>query len=458
MYDFVVRAWPVIFPNEPYVDGKHIALLCAALERCYNGEIRNLIINIPFRHMKSLLVNVFLPAWVWTKSPQKKFICTSAIENNVVRDSLLCRDLVSSDWYCERFGELLRTDRNTTVMYKTIAGGHRYAVTMGGGIIGEGGDWVLTDDPQKASEIYSDKIREKSNQDYRDAVSTRVTPDGCRIIIMQRLHHADLSGEMQKNGTYKLICLPVEYEGERYRFDDFTELNDWRTDEGEALWPERFGPEWIAEQKNELTAKGVAGQLQQRPAPLEGAIYKRDWFTNRYIPREVEVIARYISWDTANVATETAAYSSGIVLDLLVDYRVFVRFVSRKRMEFPQLEHEVTALSGRYMDKLKNIVIEYKASGVQVVQSLKQTADESISKLVTPFKPQGDKIVRGHEASKWAEKQMVVFPPPSDEFPWLYDFEEEIFNAPNTEFMDQFDSLNQGILYLRNYLQQGLRR
>ena len=35
----------------------------------HRGEIRNLLINVPPRHMKSLLVSVFWPAWEWIRWP-----------------------------------------------------------------------------------------------------------------------------------------------------------------------------------------------------------------------------------------------------------------------------------------------------------------------------------------------------------------------------------------------------
>ncbi len=39
------------------------------LEAVTYGQIRNLLINVPPRHMKSLLVSVFWPAWEWIPPP-----------------------------------------------------------------------------------------------------------------------------------------------------------------------------------------------------------------------------------------------------------------------------------------------------------------------------------------------------------------------------------------------------
>ena len=53
---------------------------------------------------------------------------------------------------------------------------------------------------------------------------------------------------------------------------------DPRTQPGELLWPERFGPKEIADLKISLGSYAAAGQLQQRPSPAGGGIFKRHWF------------------------------------------------------------------------------------------------------------------------------------------------------------------------------------
>ena len=138
------------------------------------------------------------------------------------------------------------------------------------------------------------------------------------------------------------------------------------------------------------------------------------------------------------------------------DYRLFIREVYRDRLEFPQLEYKVEELASKYKDRrdLHDIIIEYKSSGVQVVQSLKQTSD--VGDYIVMYTPKGDKIARAYEAAKWCEKGMVILPPPSEDFPWMLDFEEELFKFPNSKYKDQVDAFSQLIDYLSHYLQQGL--
>jgi hypothetical protein len=60
--EFVVQAWAVVEPSTPFVPGWHIDAIIEHLEAVSFGHIRNLLINVPPRHMKSLLVSVFWPA------------------------------------------------------------------------------------------------------------------------------------------------------------------------------------------------------------------------------------------------------------------------------------------------------------------------------------------------------------------------------------------------------------
>jgi hypothetical protein len=61
--EFVRQAWAVVEPSTPFVPGWHIDAIVEHLEAVTRGQIRNLLINVPPRHMKSLLVSVFWTDW-----------------------------------------------------------------------------------------------------------------------------------------------------------------------------------------------------------------------------------------------------------------------------------------------------------------------------------------------------------------------------------------------------------
>ena len=453
---FVVDAWPYVEQTTVYVDGWHIRMLCDYLQALAEGKIpsNSLLINIPPRHMKSLLVNVFFPAWIWARSPGDKFLCFSYSSDLTIRDSMKCRALIGSNWYQMRFQVSINPRNDTKDQFENMTGGYRYCFGTGGSIAGQGGDYLLIDDPLEISRANSKADREKVNYVYDNAIAMRGNDPKTvkKILIMQMLHDDDLCGHVMARGDpWEQLILPAEYEGPR--FQSSIRRADPRKEIGALLWPERFGPDEIARMKQTLSEIGVAGQLQQRPTPLLGAIFKKAWFEAR-VP-SVECVGRYFSWDTANSIEDTAAYTCGIVGELAPDYRLFIRSVWRDRIEFPQLQYAVESQVKRYGGKmLKDIIIENKVSGVQVIQSMKQIS--AYADNVVPFNPKGDKIARAYEAAKWCEKGMVVLPPPSEQTQWMADFEDEIFTFPNSKFKDQVDALSQLCDYLSFYLSEGL--
>ncbi len=69
-----------------------------------------------------------------------------------------------------------------------------------------------------------------------------------------------------------LLCLPVPVVGPAMPYIDP------RTEPGDLLWADRFGPEELEALKRSMGSYAAAGQLQQRPAPAEGGILKRHWW------------------------------------------------------------------------------------------------------------------------------------------------------------------------------------
>src|SRR5450759_1007449 len=103
--DFVRLAWPVVEPSTPFVDGWHIDAITDHLQAITRGDIRNLLINVPPRHMKSLLVSVFWPCWEWLRCPQRRWLFSSYAATLSIRDSVKCRRLIESPWYQANWGD-----------------------------------------------------------------------------------------------------------------------------------------------------------------------------------------------------------------------------------------------------------------------------------------------------------------------------------------------------------------
>ena len=458
---FVVSAWDKVEKGTVYVDGWHIRAICEYLQALYEGRLpsNSLMMNVPPRHMKSLLCNVFFPAWVWTKTPSAKFLCFSFSEALTLRDSMKCRELIASRWYEERFHIVINKRQDSKENFQNTYGGYRVCFGTGGSITGQGGDYLIIDDPLDATKANSKAERERVNYTYDNSIHMRGNDPKTvkKILIMQRLHDEDLCGHIIERGDpWELLILPAEWEGVT-RFHSSIGFVDPRTEVNELLWEAHIGRKELDVLKLPLSEIGVAGQFQQRPTPLVGAIFKREWFTLR--KESMPCVGRYFSWDTAASIEDTAAYTCGIVGELTPDYRLYIRDIWRKKIEFPQLQYAIEEQAKKYggMKSLytRDIIIENKSSGIQVIQSMKQISP--FADKVMPYTPKGDKIARAYEAAKWCEKGCVILPPPSGDADWMMDWEAELFNFPNSAFKDQVDAFSQLCDYLSYYLAEGLQ-
>jgi predicted phage terminase large subunit-like protein len=456
LYEFIKRSWNEVEAGTKFVDGWHIKAICTYLEACVRGDIQNLIINIPPRHMKSLITNVFFPAWIWTFSPEKKFIFTSYAQNLATRDSVKCRKLLESEWYQKRFKLELASDNNQKMQYDNTAGGFRYSFGFNS-VTGQGGDYIIVDDPLDADKSSSVIELNNVNWAYDNVIFNRLNDfkTGVRIIIMQRLHENDLVGHILENKStiYEQLILPAVYDGTR--FESSIGFKDPRTEIGELLWKDKFGNKEIDALKGTLGDAGYAGQYLQRPSPQGGFIYKSDWLKDRV--DRTDLVATFISVDTSYGNSNLSDYSAFVVGSLTSDYKLYIREVYRNKLAFPQLVDDVERLGRKYSHNLNSIIVESKASGLSLIQTIKQSSNSEIRDILHAFNPTSDKTQRGSSASIWCENGSVLLPPPNVDSLWLFDFEDELFKFPNSKYDDMSDAFAQLILFLENYLAEGLR-
>lgn len=287
--EFVQRAWRHVEPSAPLVWNWHLDALCEHLEAIargvdYDGEIYNrLLMNVPPGMMKSMLVNVFFPAWVWGPFgwPSARFICASYSQDLAIRDNVRMRRLIQSDWYQTHWGDRVQftSDQNQKTRFENTASGWRQAVAAGS-ITGHRADFVLIDDPHSVEGADSELQRDTTIKWFREAVPTRLNdPETSRIIvIMQRLHEVDISGVILDGQLgYDYIMLPMEYDPDR-ACETRLGFVDPRTEKGELLFPARFSRIVVDRDKRTMGPYAVAGQFQQTPMPRGGGVIKDHWW------------------------------------------------------------------------------------------------------------------------------------------------------------------------------------
>lgn len=477
-YEFVKQAWPIMHGNKKFVDGPHIKAICEHLQLVAEGKIKKLLINIPPRFGKSSIISVAFPAWCWTFCPSKQLLCASYVASFALRDSRKCRALIQSPWYQRNWGDhfQLLKDQNTKSRFDNTQKGFRFSTSTKGSSTAEGGNIIIIDDPNSAGDGSSIAEREGRIEWWTQVLSTRMDDkkNDCIIVVQQRIHEKDVSGYIiandEDNDWVKLI-LPMEYETARKSrtfINDKLWWEDWRTKEGELLWPDRLGEKEIKDAKNTLGSYGYAGQYQQRPSPAEGGIIKKAWFKKWVLPTYPQFEHIILSCDPAISDSATASYSACTTWGVFIDddeiYNVILLSMWRGRVGYPDLRARMLRLSKDYKDtgehknlhhaiyKVDSILIENKATGDPLIRDLRQAGV-----MATPYNPtrQGDKEGRVQRIAHFIESGLIWLPTNVKDkdklLSWADEFLDAVASFPNAESRDLVDSMTQAFSKLRDH-------
>lgn len=475
LYEFVKRGWHVLHPGEEFQEGWAIRRVCAHLEAVTRGEINRLLINIPPGCTKSMIVNVFWPAWEW--GPQGmahlKYISTAHNKELPIRDMEYCRDLIKSEWYQERWPLAFKRSKDGKQEFANVKQGVRYAGSTTSKLTGRRGHRFIIDDPHSVASAESDAERNTVAFWFTETTPTRFNDPKkpVYVIIMQRLHEQDVSGivinDLVKQGWVHL-CLPMEFE-EKYRShtsvpsphgeprkmrrvldagdsipyyvedEEDGELmwpQDPRAEEGELLWPERYDQQSVDDLKLQFRAWGgtyaEAAQLQQRPVARGGGMFKRDDF--QFVDSIDEPTLAVRGWDLAGTKDKKAAFTVGVRMELgLETQNLYVTDVVR----IQGTPGEVKAL----------IKLTTQADGHEVIQSIPQDPGQAgkaqvadLVKLLHGYEvhfslESGDKEVRAGPLAAQVEGHNVFLLRAA----WNGPFLAEYGLFPGGAFKDQVD-------------------
>ena len=484
---FIRHAWHIIEPGQPYIHGWHIDFICAHLEAITDGvefedgEFYNrLLINVPPGTMKSLITNVFWPAWEWGPRgmPHLRYVCTAHNGQLAIRDGLRMRRLIQSEWYQGHWGDTvtLTGDQNQKTKFENTATGFRQATAFES-LTGARGDRVIIDDPHSVDSANSEQQRQSTITTFLEAIPTRLNnPDRSAIVvIMQRLHEEDVSGViLDQQLGYDHIMLPMRYEQARAA-PTMLGWEDPRTEEGELLFPARFPLNVVDRDERAMGPYATAGQFQQSPVPRGGGIVKPEWWQLWEQPTYPQIEYVVLSLDTAytekaendpsaftiwgvfdapstTMANRTqdrygktieyrTAYQSG---DLAQTPKLMMMYAWAKKVEFHELVESVADAARRF--KVDKILIENKAAGHSVAQELRRLfANENY--FVQMYDPKTlDKLARLYSVQHIFAERMV-YAPDKD---WAEMVIRQVSTFPKGKHDDLVDTVSMGVKHLRD--------
>lgn len=336
---FIRYFWHILEPTTPLVDGWVMQAVALHLEAITRGEIKRIVINVPPGFCKSLMVNVFWPAWEWSAAgmPSTRYVTFSYGAHLTLRDNAKFRDLVTNPDFLDLWGDVVRMKKEGEVKPENDATGWKFASSVGGIGTGERGGRVLCDDLHNVKFAESETVRGETVRWVREGMSNRLNDMVNDVIvgIGQRVHEDDCSAAMLEDDDYVHLMIPMEYDPGRHCRTKIG-WEDPRSEDGELAWPERFPASIVAKLKKTLGPYAYAAQYQQAPTPRGGAILKREWWqlwTDDAYPHCYYIWA---SADTAYTANEENDPTGFVVLGLFNIHdqpNIILMDAWRKRLE-----------------------------------------------------------------------------------------------------------------------------
>lgn len=432
---FVREFWHVLEPRRELVEGWPLEAMCLHLEAVTDGRLTRLLENVPPGFMKSLLVNVFWPAWEWGPCglSSMRYVAFSYSAGLTERDNGKFRDLILSAKYQALWGDefALRTVGVTKI--ENDRTGWKLASSIGGVGTGERGDRVLLDDPHNVKEAESDTVRTATVTWFVEAMSNRLNDldESAIVVIMQRVHEADVAGEILSSDMgYAHLMIPWDYDPGRH-CETAIGWSDPRRRADEPAWPARFSAEAMA--KFRARHFMWSSQYQQAPVPRGGGILKadywREWNTDKVGGRLTTelVVASLDSAYTekrendesaltvwAVVRREPTDKPTGVWIDGVLhaipgetDASIVLIDAWEDWLEFDALLTRVNETCTRR--KVDRLLIEPKANGKSIAQEVRRVYAQARWGVVEP-PVSGDKVARAHSVQHLFEDGLIYAP------------------------------------------------
>lgn len=488
LVEFIKEAWHVVEPGTPYIHNWHVDYLAAHLEAITDGvEIdgkpyNRLLINIPPGFSKSLILNVFWPAWEWGPKgqPHHRYVCAAHSQNLAIRDSTKMRRLIMSEWYQERWGHIVRMtkDQSAKTKFENTATGFREAIAAGS-ITGSRGTRVLVDDPHSVEGANSDQMRATTIEWFLEAVPTRLNNPitSAIIVIMQRLHEEDVSGViLDKQLGYDHIMLPMRYDPARSR-PSLLGYEDPREEEGELLFPERFPLDVVVRDERTMGPYAAAGQFQQSPEPRGGGIIKREWWqlwdADKYPAFDYVIAYLDTAYTDKQENDESAMTIWGVfsgenttqattlipdrvtgklepktgVPDQAGHAKIMMAYAWSGRFEFPELIEKIRETMTMF--RADTLLIESKAAGYSVAQELRRTMRGHVGIRMDDLTEGGgrtpDKVSRVYSIQHLFADGLIYAPDKE----WAEKVIHQTAQFPRGKHDDLVDTVSGALRYLR---------
>lgn len=413
-------------------------------------QARNLNINIPPRHSKSLIFNVFGPAWLFTITSVK----VASVSHTRGLSSAMNRNrqkIINSPLYKELFPEIwLTKDQGDTLEGNHL--GELYSINMEA-FTGYGADIIINDDIVSAEHAVKDMmVMSNAISYYRNTMPSRINNPEKGIImnIQQRLAPGDVTGFISADPELRSEYVFVEIKA----LAEVDEVWVFPTNglivergKGEPLWPERFqNYDRLRRSQGESIFQT---QYQQEPKASDDTIVK-DYHIKYMHPYDAEAFFEepdmvYASHDFPVKDLEKSDML-GSVLAYRRGHKLLITGSLETKMAYTRSKEYVNNLAMTVSGITQ--IVEDKANGAPIIQELQGTIPGIIA-----FNPgTASKTQRLESSTVYMESGNVYFLSTEADaeapHPDVANLVARLLEYPYAKYKDMIDAFSQLILYV----------
>jgi len=436
-----------LMTKDDYDVNWHHRYCCDMLDKFALGHVKKLMMFMPPQTGKSELSSRRFPAYQLGIDPSCRIALCGYGDTFTQKFNRAVQRIIDTPEYAEIFPETRISSKNVATSSKRSwvrtsnlvevveSAGFLYTTGVGGPLTGTSVDCGIIDDPVKdRQQAKSNAFKTQVWEWYTDVFKTRLHNQSKQLILMTRWEQDDLAGrildeegEVSEGGSWEVIRL----EGIR---EDMSDPNDPRK-LGEALWPEKHSLErWMDIKKR--TPRTFTSMYQQRPAPQDGDILKREYFevvSHKSLPKAFYEKTVHFTIDTAY--TKSQSNDPSAVLAFVVwKGDLYVVSFWKGRLEFHSLLKKIVQRVNSIGSPNSAVFIEPKASGLSVLQELKRQTTLNVMrhKMIT-----GDKEERVQTLEPYFESGRVKIVEGS----WTAGFLQQLMIFPNGKHDEEVDCL-----------------
>jgi predicted phage terminase large subunit-like protein len=364
---------------------RYLELLASELSAFADGGTkRQLLVNLPPRHLKTLLGSVCLSAWILGHNPNTKIMLLACSEKLAEKISRQIRDIMLAQWYQEVFPTRIKKGHAKAMDFETEEGGGVFASSINGIITGFGADIIIVDDPHDISDVRNPELLDATVETFESVVRSRLNNRKRPriLVIAHRIHDRDLSAHLLGQGGWAHVILPlIATRDQSYE----TDYGRWHRRKGELLQPEAEDEDDIARRKTLLVNPDFDMLYQQDCDGQARPPINADDFPT-FVPGNHADLHCVISIDAGNTKGDDASFS--VIQAWAFDEKnLYLLNQFREQCEFDELKRMTRRFIKRHQPYV--VLIEKTANGPALISELRRKG-----KPVLPITPRGSKAAR----------------------------------------------------------------